>query len=277
MWFRHRLRRLQSRLRHLSLYLKTLSNANVIERQTDLSQCRRPVLLLYGFGATRRSVSILETRLRQDGFDVFSINLGGFLELFNTDPIDKTAKKVAKKIEDLCDRYALPKISVIGYSKGGLIGRYYVSCLGGTKRVHTLITLASPHQGNPWALFSLVVGLGMVSKGLRQLLPKTPFLKKLNRLPHPEGIYMVSISSEKDRQCPPKYCQLPFTENGKSIHNVILPSLHHSDFVIKQRAYQEIVKHLEAGASFANEPQSPPTSEGYSSSNRSITGEGQRR
>lgn len=253
MWWRHRIKRLKTKAKHLSNYFKTLAKANAIERQTDLAHCQHPVLLLYGFGATRRSLSILESRLRKDGFDVFSINLGGFMELFNTDPIDGVAKKVADKIEKLCQRYRLPRLSVIGYSKGGLIGRYYVNCLGGSKRVHTLITLASPHQGNPWVLMAHLLGLGFLSKGLRQMLPSSRFIKHLNRTPHADGVYMVSIASAKDKNCPPKYCQLPFSGNCKPVYNVTLPHLTHSDFVMKPSAYQEILKHLREGRSSSSQ------------------------
>ena len=244
MWIKHRVKRLKSKVSHLSTYLKSLNQANQIERQTDLAHCKKPVLLLYGFGATRRSMSILESRLRKDGFDVFSINLGGFLELFNTAPIDRVAKKIAQKIDLLCERYHIPRMSIIGYSKGGLIGRYYMSCLSGAKRAHTLITLATPHQGNPWALLTNLLGLGLLSKGLRQMLPHSPFLKKLNKTPHPENVYMVSIASESDKNCPAKYCTLP------NAHNIVLPGLYHSDFVMKPSAYLEILKHLNAGLDF---------------------------
>ena len=247
MWIKHRTSRIKSKVKHLSHYLKTLSQANEIERQTDLSNAKKPVMLLYGFGATRRSVSILESRLRQDGFDVFSIKLGGFLEIFNTAPIDRVAKMIAEKVENLCKRYPLPRMAVIGYSKGGLIGRYYLNCLGGAKRIHTLITLATPHQGNPWALLSNVLGLGLLSKGLRQMLPHSRFLRRLNSMPHPTGVTLVSIASEKDKSCPPKYCRLPHAENGKLIHNIVLPHLYHSDFVMKQSAYTEILKQLKVG------------------------------
>lgn len=251
MWIKHRVSRIKTKARHLSHYLKTLAQANEIERHTDIGNSKQPVMLLYGFGATRRSVSILESRLRQDGFDVFSIKLGGFLEVFNTAPIDRVAKMIAEKIEGLCKRHPLPRMAVIGYSKGGLIGRYYLNYLGGAKRVHTLITLATPHQGNPWALLSNVLGLGLLSKGLRQMLPRSRFLRGLNTMPHPAGVTLVSIASEKDKSCPPKYCKLPHPENGKPIRNIVLPHLYHSDFVMKQSAYAEILKQLKAGFAWA--------------------------
>jgi triacylglycerol esterase/lipase EstA (alpha/beta hydrolase family) len=34
---------------------------------------------------------------------------------------------------------------------GGLVARYYVQRLGGDERVHTLVTLGTPHAGTRWA------------------------------------------------------------------------------------------------------------------------------
>lgn len=253
MWFLNRLRRLRQKWRHFNTYFRTLSAANEIERLTDFTQCKHPVLILYGFGATRRSVHILESRLREDGFGVFSIDLGGLMDLFNTAPIDKTALMVAAKIENLCRKYKLPRFSIIGYSKGGLVGRYYLTKLGGEKRVHTLITLATPHRGSPWLFFGYPLLVGFLSRGLRQMMPQSRFMRKLSKLTFPDGVYVASIYSPKDKTTPSKFCSLPEAGHGAKSHviNVSLPQMHHSDFVIKQKAYLEIRKHLNEGLQFA--------------------------
>ena len=51
---------------------------------------------------------------------------------------------------------------MIGHSLGGLIARYYIQRLGGDARVHTCVTLGTPHQGTaaakllPWPLVKQV-------------------------------------------------------------------------------------------------------------------------
>lgn len=240
-WFAHRYKRIRSKWKHLRTYFQTLAEANEIERVTDLKKCQKPVLLLYGFFATRRSISILETRLRADGFDVLCLRLGGFLDLFNTKPIDFLAKQVSQKIETLYKRHRFPKLGIIGYSKGGLVGRYYVSQLEGAHRVHTLITLATSHQGNPWARF------GFFSRGLRQMSPRSRFLRHLNKIQSPKSVYTVSIFSELDWVSPPKYSQLEIL-NDNTV-NVPLSHLYHADFVLKRSAYNVILEHLSRGFS----------------------------
>ena len=253
MWFWNRLRRLRLKWHHLNAYFRTLIDANEIERLTDFTQCKHPVLILYGFGATRRSVQILESRLRQDGFGVFSIDLGGLMDLFNTAPIDKTALLVAAKIENLSRRHNLPRFSIIGYSKGGLVGRYYLAKLGGEKRIHTLITLATPHRGSPWLLLGYPLLVGFLSKGLRQMMPQSRFMRRLSKLPFPKGVYVASIYSPSDKTTPPKFCRLPEASGRARVVNVSLPQMHHSGFVIKQKAYLEIRKHLNEGIKFSSQ------------------------
>src|SRR3990167_9202224 len=113
---------------------------NRIERKANLYRSKSPVLLLYGFGATRRTFSILEKRLYNDGCTVFSINLGGLFDTFNTEAIESLASHVDQKIERLYKKYQFRgKLSIISHSKGGLIGRYYIKRLGGDQRVKLLI------------------------------------------------------------------------------------------------------------------------------------------
>ena len=154
----------------IKAYIEFTKHGNRIERRMDFKKPGlKPVLLIHGFGTTRSSMSVLDSRLRTDGFDCFSVNLGGFLGKINTKGIDELALKVKTKIDSLDERYHLPKFAIIGHSKGGLVGRYYVSMLGGNKHAHTLITLGTPHKGNWWALLAALTVVGLVSKSLWQM------------------------------------------------------------------------------------------------------------
>ena len=62
-------------------------------------------------------------------------------------------------------RRGYERIHVIGHSLGGLITRYYVQRLGGDSRVHTLVTLGTPHQGTQLARAAPLLPL------VRQLTP----------------------------------------------------------------------------------------------------------
>src|SRR5271165_1079122 len=98
--------------RYLRGYLRFDPCGNRIRRRTDFSDCPRPVLLLYGLLATRRSCEVLERRLRRDGYGVFSIDLGGLGGVLNTRGIDESAELVRDKVERLYARYPLGPLSI---------------------------------------------------------------------------------------------------------------------------------------------------------------------
>ncbi len=240
-YWRHRRRDLANAFSYIRLTLE----GNRIERLTDFEKCEHPVLLLYGFGATRRTISILEQRLRRDGFCVFSLNLGGVFDTFNTRCIEELSELVAEKIERLCRRFRLTKISIIGHSKGGLIGRYYVKRLGGTKRVRTLITLGTPHNGNPWALLGLVSPLIVFAKSIWQMIPMSPFIRKLKEGRFPSQVRFVSIYSKDDRVCFYKSAMLDIPANGsKHIKNIEVKRMGHADLIMRKAVYNVIKREL---------------------------------
>ncbi len=242
---RHRRRDLSNMITYLKLTLE----GNKVERLTDFETCEHPVLLLYGFGATRRTFGILENRLRRDGFCVFSLNLGGIFDTFNTHCIEELAELVDEKVERLCHRYRLKKISIIGHSKGGLIGRYYVKRLGGAKRVRALITLGTPHNGNPWALLGLVSPLMLIAKSIRQMFPMSPFIRALKDGAFPRSVRFVSIYSKDDRVCFYKSAMLDIPAKGNdNIKNVEIKGMGHADLVMRKAAYNIIKRELLAGS-----------------------------
>ncbi len=225
-------------------YLKLALEGNKIERLTDFNSCKHPVLLIYGFGATRRVFRILERRLRRDGFCVFSLNLGGIFGTFNTRCIEELAEHVHSKVERLCERYHLNKISIIGHSKGGLIGRYYIKRLGGSHRVRALITLGTPHHGNPWALLGLISPLSLFSKSIWQMMPMSPFVRKLKKGAWPRNVRFVSLYSKDDRICFYKSAMLDIPEGCSYIKNVEMFGMSHSDYIIRKTAYNTIKREL---------------------------------
>jgi alpha-beta hydrolase superfamily lysophospholipase len=229
----------------IKAYYRFAAGGNVVKRRTDFARPgSRLVLLLHGFGTTRRSVAILEQRLRDDGYDVFSMNLGGFLKRLNTNGIDDLAWKVKTKVDSLYERYKIERFAVIGHSKGGLIGRYYVSCLGGSEHVHTLITLGTPHNGNWWALLAAVSVIGIFSKSLWQMMPVSRFIKGLRKTPIPEDVRAISIYSRDDEVVPAVRSRLDIPQGAAHVRNIELFGYSHTDYLIKRGVYEVIRNEL---------------------------------
>lgn len=239
-----RIRRLRRSLRYLKGYFAFDRNGNSIVRRTDFTNCQRPVLLLYGFMATRRTFEVLEHRLRRDQFCVFSLNLGGWRAAFNTNAIDELAEHVSEKIERLYQRFPqMGPLSIIGHSKGGLIGAYYVKRLGGDRRVKGLITLGTPHNGSPSAYWG-VATMGLISRSIWQLTPISPFIRKLKEGPFPGSVRLTSIYSRDDRVNPFPACFLDNPGLDPHLSNVEVSDVVHREFVTSRSVYQIIRREL---------------------------------
>jgi triacylglycerol esterase/lipase EstA (alpha/beta hydrolase family) len=240
-----RLRQLKRTLRYLRGYFEFDRSTNNIVRRTDFTNCQRPVLLLYGFMSTRRSFEILEHRLRRDEFCVWTINLGGWQQAFNTDAIDTLAERVRDKVERLYQRYPqMGPLSIVGHSKGGLIGAYYVKRLGGDQRVKSLVTLGTPHNGSPSAYFG-IAAYGLISRSIWQLTPMSPFIRRLKMGAFPKNVRLTSIFSRADRVNPFPSC---IVESGEANqHNIEVADVAHRDFLTSRTVYHAVRRELFAG------------------------------
>ncbi len=239
-----RLRQLKRTARYLRGYFDFDRTGNAVTRRTDFSNCPRPVLLLYGFMSTRSVFEVLEHRLRRDGFCVWSVNLGGLMDAFNTRGIDALAEFVRDKVERLYDRFpGMGPLSIIGHSKGGLIGTYYVKRLGGDARVRTLVTLGTPHNGTPSAYVGIVTH-GLLSRSIWQLTPRSPFIRRLRMGAFPNGVRVTSIFSKDDSVNPYPACVLENPALAPDLRNVEIAGISHREFVTRRAVYQVIRKEL---------------------------------
>src|SRR3954470_771969 len=143
---------------------------------------RPPVLLIHGFMGTRGAMFLLESRLRAEGFHIFSISLG----TLNIQDIRKSAFEIHLAIEKImaATRGRVRKIDIVAHSMGGLIALYYVKYMGGDQHVRKLVTLGTPYRGT-WASVMGILTLGTMSPSTWQMLPGSHFLRLLGALPMP--------------------------------------------------------------------------------------------
>jgi len=102
-----------------------------------------PVLLVHGYAHNESGWWVLDRRLRQAGFT--SIHRLNYLPLGSGIP--QLAERLAARVDEIRDLTGAERVHVIGHSMGGLLTRWYVQELGGDRRVDTVITLGSPHEG----------------------------------------------------------------------------------------------------------------------------------
>jgi triacylglycerol lipase len=127
-----------------------------------------PIILVHGIIDNRAIFTVLKRRMGRRGFHtVITMNYSQ-----TTNDIRQAARILAAEIEAVVALTGHERVHVIGHSLGGLISRYYVQRYGGDERVHTLVTLGTPHAG------SLHAHLLPVNVG-RQLRPGSDLMAEL--------------------------------------------------------------------------------------------------
>ncbi len=127
-----------------------------------------PVLLLHGIGDTHHIFDFMAADLRDRGWQVHGLDLRpnwgqAGLEL------------LAQQVKDYSqNQWGDCPFNLVGFSMGGMVGRYYVQRLGGHQQVKTFVTLSSPHQGT-------LTAWGLPFRGVAQMRPNSAFLRDLNR------------------------------------------------------------------------------------------------
>lgn len=137
---------------------------------SDVEAAGTPILLVHGIVSNRSVFTLLRRGLTRRGFtNVFAMNY----TTVATD-VRAAAASLGEEVERVCAETGYERIHVIGHSLGGLIGRYYVTRLGGDLRVHTLVTLGTPHEGT-WAAYAVPTRL------MQQMRPGSGLLRELAR------------------------------------------------------------------------------------------------
>ena len=109
----------------------------------DVEAAGTPILLVHGMVDNRSIFTLLRRGLLRRGFGrVHSINYSPL-----TGDVRAAARDLARHVGALAEDTGYEQVHVVGHSLGGLIARYYVQRLGGHERVHTLVTLGTPHLG----------------------------------------------------------------------------------------------------------------------------------
>ena len=171
---------------------------NEIVKREMFDPDKTPVLLLYGFFSSRRSVTVLERMLTNKGHQVLSFNLGGLLGVFFTKGILETAYFIDYKIKRQFERYDFKELQIVAHSKGGMVALWWVLKLGGSKYCKKVITMGTPFQGSRLTYLALVTPLGFLWRDVWQMRPGSLFLKSLHDVEIPQDVEIYCLHSEKD-------------------------------------------------------------------------------
>lgn len=119
-----------------------------------LQRTRYPVVLIHGFGSlgTVGKPGLLHQQaryLRERGTLAYAPNVTPY------DTVDVRCGEWMDRLERIINETEAEKLSLIGYSAGGLDARNLVSSCGMGDRVAAVVTINTPHRGSPLAAWTL--------------------------------------------------------------------------------------------------------------------------
>ena len=155
--------------------------------KTHTASVRRPVLLVHGLGGGKSSWSLVAQTLSGRGLFVDAITYGPF-----GTSIEQLADRLVVQVERILAETGADKIHLLGHSLGGVVIAQAIAGGRLNGRVDTVVTLASPFGGSPWAsLFPF----GAIVRALRQ---DSPLLRRLASAPAPDGVRWLAFTAALD-------------------------------------------------------------------------------
>lgn len=191
-----------------------------------------PIILVHGVIDNRSIFTVLRRQLERRGFArTYALNYS-----LLTGDIRAVAGRLQTLVNEVCEQTGYEQVHIVGHSMGGLIARYYVQRMGGDARVHTLVTLGTPHSGSwsarlvPWP-------------AIRQLRLDSDVIDEL-REPAP-GIRtrFVAVWSDLDQLVMPQR-NARITHPDLNARNVLFRGIGHMSLPVDGRVAHEIAQAL---------------------------------
>lgn len=130
---------------------------------------KNPVILLHGLDDTPR---VFDKMARYLGDRGWAVHIPALTPSNGAVGLEVLAQQVADFVEARLG--PSQRLDLVGFSMGGIVGRYYGQRLGGLDWMQRFITISSPHRGT-W------MGYGRWNAGATQMRVGSDFLADLNR------------------------------------------------------------------------------------------------
>jgi triacylglycerol lipase len=134
----------------------------------DLSSC--PVLLVPGWGAPHWHTRWIARKLEQTGLTLEEMRL----PYMAVGDMRRSAAMVKDEVDRIRERTGSDRVSMVGYSLGGLIERIYLQEHGGYQHLGRAVFVGSPQDGIYTAY------AGVFTKAGRQVSKGSKFMRNLN-------------------------------------------------------------------------------------------------
>ena len=141
------------------------------------------VVLVHGIFDTRVGLPSLYQAIVNDGYECLMPSL---TPVDGREGLEPMARQLQQEINGKWG--ASCEFSLVAFSMGGLISRYYLQELGGASRCQGLYTIATPHNGS-------YVAYLYPGRGTSQMRPESEFLFRLKRSEHVYDTLQIPTTS----------------------------------------------------------------------------------
>ena len=199
--------------------------------QADPAPAARPVLLVHGFGGTKSSWSYLARNLSDRGliFDAITYTPFGT-------SVEQLADRLAVEVRRVLAETGADKVHLVGHSLGGVVIAQAIASGRLTGQVHTVVTIAAPFGGSPWAA---LLPFGAIVRALRE---GSPLLRRLASAPVPDGVRWLAFTAKADMIVPGLRSVPPHPE----VETVAVGGVGHNGMLLSRQVVGHIVSALAA-------------------------------
>lgn len=107
-----------------------------------------PVILVPGtYESMAKNWAVMSPVLKNAGYCVFSLDYGQVDGVPASGPIEDSAAQLGTFVNSVLGATGAKQVDLVGHSQGGMMPRYYITFLGGTKTVNSLVGIAPSNHG----------------------------------------------------------------------------------------------------------------------------------
>lgn len=197
-------------------------------RYLDPEAASTPIILLHGYFHNRSAFLVVRRALRRAGFrhvSTMNYNVIGH-------DVAELARQLSAHVDHVLSETGAHQVHLIGHSLGGLVARAYIQLYGGSQKVHTCVTLGSPHGGT----YAAWAGRGRAARDLR---PGSDLIERLEQAAPVETRFVAYYSNLDAMIIPASNAKIVST--NVRARNVLVKDLGHMSFLISQTLLRSIV------------------------------------
>jgi triacylglycerol lipase len=152
-----------------------------------------PVIVINGLSAPRAAAWAYGRVLAKRGLKVYAARQ----RWLGYGDVRRSAALVAEDVERVRRETGAARVHLVGMSMGGLIGLYYLKCMGGARFVDRFVSVGGPLRGSSLARLVEAIPFKLL-RSIAQTRPGSGLMRELAEAAAPEGVRMFSVGTRGD-------------------------------------------------------------------------------